>query len=160
MTEKTQKAVKIILAVLIILTLSFIFSNSIKSKEESGAQSNAVKDILAEILPEDSPISLFLINNTRKVAHFVEFGVLSAELTLYALLFFNKKILCTLRALLLCFFTAFLDETVQVFSERGPSIPDVWIDMFGAFTFAAGIALIYFLVNYFIRKGRKGENNG
>ena len=41
--------------------------------------------------------------------------------------------------LLRCNFCAFLDETIQIFSGRGPDIKDVWLDTFGA---AAGILLV------------------
>lgn len=31
------------------------------------------------------------------------------------------------------FYVAFIDETIQIFSGRGPQIADVWLDVFGAF---------------------------
>lgn len=35
------------------------------------------------------------------------------------------------------FYIAFIDETIQIFSGRGPQIADVWLDVFGAFCGAA-----------------------
>ena len=32
----------------------------------------------------------------------------------------------------MCFFVAFIDETIQIFSGRGPQIRDVWVDLLGA----------------------------
>ena len=37
-----------------------------------------------------------------------------------------------LTTLLVAFAVAFLDETIQIFTGRGPMIQDVWIDLSGA----------------------------
>ena len=53
------------------------------------------------------------------------------------------------------FAVGFLDESIQVLSERGPSITDVWIDIGGYATFASLAYLIggaALLIIYFIRK--------
>ena len=41
---------------------------------------------------------------------------------------------------------ALLDETVQIFSDRGPAISDVWIDVLGYFVANILVYLIAFLV--------------
>jgi VanZ family protein len=75
----------------------------------------------------------------RKLAHFTEFFVLGLEL----LTFFAYRKPLFLQAFLLAlthgFFTAFLDETIQIFSGRGPMIQDVWLDVCG---FAVGASLM------------------
>lgn len=40
------------------------------------------------------------------------------------------------------FYIAFIDETIQIFSGRGPQIADVWLDVFGA---CCGTAIISIL---------------
>lgn len=38
----------------------------------------------------------------------------------------------TLTSVRYAFYIAFIDETIQIFSGRGPQITDVWLDVFGA----------------------------
>ena len=40
------------------------------------------------------------------------------------------------------FYIAFIDETIQIFSGRGPQIADVWLDVFGAFCGTVIISLL------------------
>ena len=48
---------------------------------------------------------------------------------------------------------AFLDETIQIFSGRGPEIRDVWIDTFGFIS----ISLMTYAAFYFIARLVKKE---
>ncbi len=130
---------------LISLTLIFIFRNSMLTKESSSSESSVVTGWLEEILPEKSVISLFMLDNVRKIAHFVEFGVLSMEMTVYALFFAKNKKNGVGFALLFSFVAAFIDETIQIFSYRGSAVSDIWIDLFGVFSFSASAVLIYVL---------------
>ncbi len=60
----------------------------------------------------------------RKLAHVAEYAVYAFLVTL----FFEGK---AKRVFLTGFLTAFSDETIQIFSKRGPMIADVWIDLIG-----------------------------
>lgn len=139
MKEKAFIITRISLLVLIFLTLAFIFTQSSLSKKKSSQQSEAVGDVLEEIIPPDTKPGAVIHKNIRKIAHFVEFGALGAELALYSI-FFVKKTKFSLFTLPLALATALLDETVQIFSKRGPSVVDVWID-FSGFLFAS--VLVY-----------------
>ncbi|MDD4080839.1 MAG: VanZ family protein [Eubacteriales bacterium] len=71
----------------------------------------------------------------RKLAHFTEYLLLGVLMGLaIKQLGWRKRL--ALAALALALPVAVIDETIQFFSGRGPSIVDVWIDMAGA---AAGL---------------------
>lgn len=153
---------EIALIAVIILTVAFIFSRSAKSKEQSSAESDAVGEIVDEIISDDVPQKDFIVINIRKIAHFIEFSILGAELAAYVLIF-RKKSLFIVSSYVLGLILAFLDETVQVFSKRGPSIIDVWIDFFGLFI-TASLVYLSFLISILImrrvRRGLGGKSDG
>ena len=168
MLEKTREGIlslsvlrrctAIIISVAIVLTVVFIFSNSMKPPAESTADSNAVKDVIATIIPPESDLGQKILSNIRKIAHFTEYGLLGIEVT--ALLFVltekrRTRYLTSAKTLLAALVVAFFDETIQMFTKRGPMIQDVWIDVGGFFTYAllthAAIELVC-LVKYVIKK--------
>ena len=136
---------RIILLSLMVLTVGFIFTQSLLSRETSGEESAAVSGWLSNIFPTSTALGAFIFDNIRKIAHFIEFGILGTEFSLYALLYSKEKIKGLLCVLPASFCVAFLDETLQIFSGRGPSIADVWLDFFGALTFSAICFTFYFL---------------
>ena len=54
---------------------------------------------------------------------------------------------------------ALLDETIQIFSSRGPSIIDVWIDSFGYLAFSALVYVAYSLFFAIRRRKLQKQNN-
>lgn len=142
-----------ILIALIIATLLFIFIQSMLPKEKSHAESDAVGGIISEIIPPDTPAGEYVQKNIRKIAHFTEFAVLGGEIALYIILFMPK-----IRYMLLSYPTALilalLDETVQIFSGRGPAVSDVWIDFLG-FLSASAVFYVVYAVICFIQCKRK-----
>lgn len=48
----------------------------------------------------------------------------------------------TLTSVRYAFYIAFIDETIQIFSGRGPQIADVWLDVSGAFCGTVIISLL------------------
>ena len=130
---KVIRVIRISLIVIIALTLIFIYTRSMKSPSESKDESNRIGEIIALIISPDTWLGAFIQSNIRKLAHFAEFFALGLEITLYALLFVNRFrdrcLFCPLGVIL-----ALFDETIQIFTERGPSISDVWIDFFGYLT--------------------------
>ncbi len=153
---------EIALIAVIVLTVVFIFSRSAKSKEQSSAESDAVGEIVEEIIPDDVPQKDFIVFNIRKIAHFVEFSILGAELAAYVLIF-RRKSLFVVSSYVLGLILAFLDETVQVFSKRGPSIIDVWIDFAGLFITASLVYLVFWvsaLITKRVRCSSGGKSDG
>lgn len=143
--KSTMRFLKCLLVVLMILTLAFTFYQSSKSKEESQETSEKVEQIIEPILPSDTPVGEYVQNNIRKIAHFVEFFALGAEVAIYVVLFYSKIKYAAL-SMLFAPIVALLDETVQIFSDRGPAISDVWIDVLGYFVANVLVYLIAFLV--------------
>ena len=158
MKPTRKRIVDIILLVLIFSTVVFIFSRSMLSKEASSEESRAVGGIMAIIFPEGTAIGDFVQSNVRKIAHFVEFFVLGVELSLFAYLSMKRKPY-VLFSYLFLFAVAFLDETIQIFSGRGPSIIDVWIDFSGAFLAFTSIYLVPIAIIMINSKKKRTENN-
>lgn len=138
MTKKA-KILRIILLVIVVLTLAFIFSNSIKTRDDSSEQSSRfrmlVQPFFELFLGKGNVTDHFI----RKFAHFSEFALLGLELSLL----FKRFGLLPFFAMLV---TALTDETIQIFSGRGSMVSDVWLDYAGAVTgFAIGIGVIYLI---------------
>lgn len=129
----------IFFTILSFLLLSFIFSNSLQSGEESNAISGGVSLWLKPILdpfdrmPEDRFHYL-----VRKLAHFTEFAALGMSLTGVALNL--KKTSPWLMPVLWALLAACADETIQRFTGRTCAWGDVCIDFSGAIV---GRVLVY-----------------
>ena len=127
----------VLFSILSMLILCFIFGNSLLGKEQSGAKSSLVADLLRPILDPKEKIPEDLFHHfVRKLAHFTEFAALGAALSWRLGMLEKRKF----PALVYSFGTACLDETIQLFvPDRGPAIRDVVIDTCGA---AVGILLL------------------
>ena len=154
-----EKIFKYACLALIAATLLFIFIQSILPPETSSAESDAVGGIIGEIIPPDTKPGAFIQINLRKIAHFTEFFFLGVELALYVAFFMKGKLFVFLSfpAALL---TALFDESIQMLSNRGPSVYDVWIDFLGFFVSAALTYAIIFTAKLCARKTRTLKNNG
>ena len=87
-TDKKQ----LISWILIALTLAFIFLHSLMSPEVSSNESDAVCDVVTDVvvgvIGNETPAQIeksekatkFIDENMRKIAHFVEFSILGAEI--------------------------------------------------------------------------------
>ncbi|MBO6093308.1 MAG: VanZ family protein [Oscillospiraceae bacterium] len=121
---------KKVLTILIFLTLAVIWGHSLLGREASSEESGFVMKLLApllEVIVGKGNVTEHLV---RKLAHFCEFFVFGAELLLFFTLSKNRKD-AFLLALSHGLFTALVDETIQIFSGRGPMIPDIWLDFSG-----------------------------
>ena len=135
--ELIIKTVGYLLIAMMIGTVLFIFINSMLPPETSSEQSEAVKDIIVEILPDNSKAENFVEEYIRKIAHFTEYGLLGIELAVYLLLLHRRRPSLFGLAMTVPFFVGFIDESIQSLSGRGPLIEDVWIDIGGFATFYA-----------------------
>lgn len=114
--------------VLVGLTVAFILLRSMRGKVASDGESQWVTDLLREIFHSDSISHAFV----RKLAHFTEFFILGAELSGLLWLERRRSVQSYLNIWFAGELCALLDETVQIFSGRGPSVADVWLDTAGA----------------------------
>ena len=153
MRVDAKKILKIALLILIAANLAFIFVQSMLPPEQSSKESGAVGDIIEEIIPPDTKPGEFIQVNLRKIAHFVEFAALGCEVSLYMVLFMRRRpyIFLSFPTALLC---GFVDESIQLFSDRGAAVKDVWIDFLG---FLSSSLIIYtgYLVFYLLSNKRK-----
>ena len=142
------------LIALILFSLFFIFYQSILPPEKSTEESETVGGILEEIFPPDTEAGKFVLTNIRKIAHFTEFFVLGVWTSLYGVFFIKRRTVCAL-SFPMALFVAFLDETIQIFSGRGPMIFDVWIDFFGFLTSGVIIYTVAYLTLVIRQKANK-----
>lgn len=167
--DKPKRVVLAVLCVALVLTVAFVFSNSAKKPAASMQDSDAVKDFISEFIPPESDLGQKILGNIRKIAHFTEYGLMGLEVSAILLLLFEKRkerYASAAWSVLFALVIAFLDETVQMFSKRGPAIADVWIDVGGFFTYSLlfhlavqGVRLITLAVRKITALLRK-ENNG
>ena len=133
--KRTDKRLRMCVT-LLICNLIFIWGNSLLPGEVSGAFSDWVKSILAQLFAgaPGGPSGGGLL---RKIAHFTEFAALGMCLAwLHGMLQKGK-----VRPFFWGVLAAAVDETIQRFvPDRGPSIRDVYIDSAGVLT---GIILLW-----------------
>lgn len=109
------------------LTLAFIFLHSFAGKEQSSQESAFVMQLIEpflELFVGKGHVTEHLV---RKLAHFCEFGLLG-----FLLGVLRKMPTCG--TLLFALLAALTDETIQIFTGRGPQVQDVWLDFSGALT--------------------------
>ena len=141
------------LILVLLCTLIFIFGNSMLPKKISKKISAVVTESLGgEPTVEEEIDSRCSVHEkqkvkgleyyVRKTGHFIEYSFLGGALTLLLLL--QKKEEKERRRILFTAATTvpLLDETIQIFSNRGPMVEDIWIDIAG---FTAGCFFIYLL---------------
>ena len=131
---KKRRIMIAVLSVVIVLIVAFIFSNSLKSREESAKDSELVAGVIGPMLEwifgdRIENVGFFV----RKLAHFTEFcmlGLASAGL-IVAIGGRREWWLCGY-GLLFCLIIAVCDEFIQGFVDRGSAVSDVFIDFCGA----------------------------
>ncbi len=115
---------RIALLIVSALTLAFIFGQSMLPRSvsagESGWLEESVLDPVFRFFGMDPPEDHII----RKVAHIMEFAVLSVLLVFC----FRGQVV---KSAGIAFCAAFLDESIQLLTDRGALITDVWIDLAG-----------------------------
>lgn len=136
-------------ACLVILTLAFIWGNSLVPGDVSGEISGGVFEMVAGLFVLFGDKGQLVL---RKLAHLSEFTALGFFLTgLWRNLKRRERLT---PPLLLGLAAACLDETIQIFSPgRGSSLIDVWID-FGGVCF--GFLLSWALRRFLDRRQARG----
>ena len=147
-----KKSVRIILIVLVVLTIAFIFSRSIPSVEDSRSESESLLEFLKPLLRKFLPDELIRDHYIRKFAHLFEFAVLGTLVTV--LFIYSNGLKRFVYAVLLFVMTAVTDETIQLFTQRGSELKDVWIDITGAVVGTLITFGVYALIR-FIKTARK-----
>lgn len=125
-----------------VLIICFIWGNSMINKEVSGAISHFIADILGGEGGSTAEGHFLL----RKAAHFSEYAALGVATLLFYGTLTADRTKKYISAALTGVSVPLIDETIQIFSGRGPALADVWIDISG-FTFGAVLlSLILFIL--------------
>ena len=136
--------------VLLFLWLGFIFYNSFSDGIRSTEQSNRVVDFLQSILRTFDPEVMLDVSAVRTSAHFIEFFVLGFLYCLGTFFIRSSRLSLFLHSLSLSLFTAFVDETIQMFSAgRGAEIKDIWTDLSGAIVAHLMLFAVYYSYKHF-----------
>ena len=141
-------------AVLSLLTVAFIWGNSLKSIPQSSAQSSAVADKVQSVVDPQQKIERPTFHNhIRKLAHLIEFFALGLSVCGFTLClgYECKKRLISL-PLLIVLLIAVGDEFIQSFTGRGSMVSDILLDFAGALAGLMVSALIYRIILKFKTK--------
>lgn len=153
-TPMKNKIGTVVFAVLIALTLLFIFSQSLPGQSTSQAESSRVTELIRPLLAPILGAENVTVGLIRKLAHFAEFSLLGAELAGYLWFLCRKKAQSFIHGFFFVTGAALTDETIQIFTGRGPMVQDVWLDMAGGAFGILFLTFVRFLV-FLIRKRRK-----
>jgi len=148
----TMNKTKVVLLVLLILTVGFIWGQSMTPSLQSCRESEAITTkVIQPIEEEITGKKTISDSRVRKWAHGVEFAVLGMEL-IWLVAKKEEKLRALPRAFSYGVAIGLLDETIQIFSGRTSRVKDVWIDARGV---AIGV-LIGFAVLWIV--ARKAKN--
>ena len=121
-------------AALSLLTVAFIWGNSLKSIPESAAQSSEVAETVRPVLDPQQKIEPPAFHDLiRKIAHVAEFfalGLFVGGFTLCLGLELKKRLISM--PMLIVLLVAVGDEWIQHFTNRGSLVTDVVLDFGGA----------------------------
>lgn len=137
---------RIVLLIATGLVMALIFLQSLLPQRVSAQESGWFTEYIVNPLLRLFGVELQGDSVIRKIAHVTEFAVLSVLLVFC----FRGRIE---KSAGVGFTTAFLDESIQLLSDRGALISDVWIDLIGV---AAG-TLLGWLIFRSIRRRRKKQ---
>jgi VanZ family protein len=122
------------MAVLLLLTLAFIFSNSLLPVAQSQEKSLGVMEIVKPVLEFFVGKGAVTDHLVRKLAHFTEFLILGIILTLLCVQRRRPRLQNVLICLSFGLAAAVIDESLQMLTDRAPMLADVLLDFSGVFS--------------------------
>ena len=125
------------LLIALIVLVIFIWGNSCLPKAVSSQESGWVTALLLKLFGEGQITEFFV----RKLAHFTEYAAFGGVLLLFMTCLPIRNGWRCLYGAMASMMIALVDETIQIFSGRGPMIQDVWLD-FGGAVFGGGVAFL------------------
>lgn len=144
------------LSAAVLLTVGFIFSNSLKNSAESYSDSDLLADLFGPLIKalfgEEADVSFWV----RKAAHFAEFFILGV-LVYGTVALISRRL--TGYAWFFVLAVAVIDEFIQKFTGRTSSVSDVIIDFCGAASGCLVVVALYAAVSH-LRKKRKDSQTG
>ena len=140
-----------IVGITTLLTILFIWSNSLKPSSQSMQTSAEVYGGFTNVLNAVFGKGAISHGLFRKFAHIVEFFVLGVQIMILFSLIYGYKIKNLIWIFVSGIIIAIIDESLQNISKRTASIIDVLIDVLG---FSIAIILSY-LTYYLIKRIKK-----
>lgn len=139
----------------LVLTVLFIFSNSLKTGEQSFEQSDAVGDWMEENLDIEKDPVYTVYHNRGSFAHLFEFALLGLEMAALLLVARARRPFSYLLGLALCVAVAGIDELLQLTSEgRTADLFDFGVDVLGVLLGFILLALPCMVAMYLLKKRR------
>ncbi len=159
---RIKRPICIVLLLCVLLTLCFIFGNSMASREKSGTASDKVNDIVSDVIEgvtgkEDTSLEDFFVTYSRKIAHVTEFALLGLEVFLLIYFLRLSGFAVYFSGALLSFLIASIDEGIQIFSDRGDQVSDIFIDVLGYIGAYLICALVFLLFVWRKKRRREAE---
>ena len=143
-----------IFVALSLLTVAFIWGNSLKSIHESAAQSSQVAESVRPVLdPQEKMEKMAFHDLVRKFAHVVEFLALGLFVGGFAIclgLELKKRFVSL--PMLIALLVAVGDEFIQHFTKRGSLVTDVALDFAGALAGLLLAAILYKIIQKIKKK--------
>jgi VanZ family protein len=139
----SHKVATIVVVVLLLVTLVFIWGNSLRSEKASGAESGCVLQMIQPFLESFLGKGIITDHLVRKLAHFTEFGALGAELALLVVLRGRPRAQALINGLAGGLAAAVTDEALQLLSGRGSMVQDVLLDFSGVVAGGAVLLAVY-----------------
>ena len=160
----TRKILCAVFAVLTVLWIVFVFSNSMENAQESTEKSDVVYEVVNDAAQSIGIEQEITHHTIRQGGHFVEFFVLGALAAATAVAAFVPLLSASAFPRLFIAFAslpfsaaiAVTDEYIQTFSDgRVCDIEDVFTDAAGAFFGLAIVVAAFLLLKYFVGKRLK-----
>ena len=142
-----------LLLLAILAALAFIWGNSLDSAVESAAKSGRVGELLRPLLE----LVVGQGGVTDHLVRFAEYAVLGALLLLLTAVGFRVRLQTVVNCLFFLMAAALTDETIQIFTGRGPQIQDVWLDFAGGFTGLLVMLALWALLRRAFRSRRRAD---
>lgn len=142
MKDKKVLIIRVILTVLTVAAIAAIFYNSSQDAVESTERSSPLTDWINGIL-SGFPIPFSVTENfIRKLAHFTEYSILGALLSVTYYLYFHRIKTVLISTLISGAVIATIDEIIQLFpAGRSCQISDILLDCCGV-AFATAIVML------------------
>ena len=159
-----RKILTVISALLSVLLIVFIFSNSLDNATESTKKSDAVYTAINQVAKEIGIKKEITKAFIRQSAHFLEFTALGISSALTLIFAFapspkqklSQRLAFTVLTLPFCALIALIDEYIQTFSAgRVFDVADILTDTAGSFVGVILTFSVYLIVRFFYHSKEK-----
>ena len=169
--KKIIYTIRIILLTLTLVMLCFILGNGITTGETSASQSQAVTEVVQDVVGAINPTSPIATAEgsefdllhacVRELAHFIEYFLFGALAFGTFLSFVKKgKWRYSWVSVLTIFATAFIDEGLQSMTAgRAAQAMDAAVDITGAIFGIITVTLSFFALKWYLANRKKGGEN-